>query len=291
MGRAEALRSLHGLSVGDAVGQAWMYAHAGLPKEPRLHGWRWTDDTHMALSVFETLNRHGQIEPDALAASFAQRYWDEPRRGYAGAAAALLRQLHAGEDWRVAAPAMFEGAGSFGNGAAMRAAPIGAWFAGDPERAAAEADASAEVTHAHVDGRAGAVAVAVAAALLAGPAPPRRTALLRATLEHVPASRVREGLAAASELPADDINRAARELGTGTEVTAHDTVPFALWVAAHASGFEDALLRASIFAGDTDTLGAIAGGLVVLDRPKIPRLWELAREPLPDGFEVAASEA
>ena len=54
-----------------------------------------------------------------------------------------------------------------GNGAAMRVAPVGAYFADDPDRAAHEAQHSAVITHAHPEGQAGAIAVAVAAATAA----------------------------------------------------------------------------------------------------------------------------
>ena len=50
----------------------------------------------------------------------------------------------------VALAKAFGGEGSMGNGGAMRAAPIGAYFADDLDRVAREARASAEPTHAHV---------------------------------------------------------------------------------------------------------------------------------------------
>jgi ADP-ribosylglycohydrolase len=50
----------------------------------------------------------------------------------------------------------------------MRVAPLGAYYADDLRKAAAEAVLSAEVTHTHPEGVAGAVATAVAAALAAG---------------------------------------------------------------------------------------------------------------------------
>lgn len=53
-----------------------------------------------------------------------------------------------------------------GNGGAMRAAPVGAYFADDLDKVLCHARASAEVTHGHIEGIAGAMAVAVAAALL-----------------------------------------------------------------------------------------------------------------------------
>ena len=54
---ARARRSLEGLSVGDAFGELFFrippakQSLAGLPAEP----WRWTDDTHMALSIIARL--------------------------------------------------------------------------------------------------------------------------------------------------------------------------------------------------------------------------------------------
>jgi ADP-ribosylglycohydrolase len=58
-----------------------------------------------------------------------------------------------------------DGRGSFGNGGAMRIAPLGAFFADDVERVVVEARRAREVTHAHPEAVARAVAVAVAAAL------------------------------------------------------------------------------------------------------------------------------
>jgi ADP-ribosylglycohydrolase len=76
----------------------------------------------------------------------------------------LLEKISDGAHWRTAASAGFGEGGSYGNGAAMRVAPLGAFYAGDPSLAATEAAASAEVTHTHAEGIAGAVAVAVAGA-------------------------------------------------------------------------------------------------------------------------------
>jgi ADP-ribosylglycohydrolase len=50
-------------------------------------------------------------------------------------------------------------------GSAMRVAPLGAYFADDPERIADQARLSAMPTHSHAEAAAGAVAVAVAAGL------------------------------------------------------------------------------------------------------------------------------
>lgn len=77
-----------------------------------------------------------------------------------------LRQVRDGVPWREAAVAAFP-TGSFGNGAAMRIAQLGAYFVGDLDRAVSEAITASEVTHAHPEGIGGGVLVAVATAFVA----------------------------------------------------------------------------------------------------------------------------
>src|SRR5204863_4336296 len=124
--------------------------------------------TVMALSIVRCLQCYGHIEREALAAAFAREYARDPRRGYGGTAHSILRAIGEGLPWTTAAGRVFDGQGSCGNGGAMRAAPIGAYFADDLSRVIAEARASAAVTHAHEDGQTGAIAVALAAAWIVG---------------------------------------------------------------------------------------------------------------------------
>jgi ADP-ribosylglycohydrolase len=277
-----ALRSLDGLSVGDAFGELFFYIdpeYASLADLPS-GGWRWTDDTHMALSIVEILQNFGYIDQDALAQAFGRRYLDEPNRGYAGGARRLLAQIATGEDWREVSPRLF-GSGSFGNGAAMRVAPLGAFFADDPERAAAEARLSAVITHAHPEGQAGAMAVAVAAALAAGGSCPIGRDFIGQVADHVPEGVTRERILLALDIPAGEADVAARILGTGNHVSAQDTVPFCLWVAAHhLDSYEDALWRTAKGHGDCDTTCAIVGGIVSLSA-ELPHAWLERRESLP----------
>src|SRR5262249_37743324 len=125
--------------------------------------WRYTDDTEMALSLIEQLDERGAIDQDELAARFARRM--DLSRGYGQGTYEILSAIREGRSWRSVSRSAFRGMGSFGNGAAMRVPPIGAYFADDLERVVHEATRSAEVTHTHPEGIAGAVAVAVAAAV------------------------------------------------------------------------------------------------------------------------------
>ncbi|MDQ1830613.1 ADP-ribosylglycohydrolase family protein [Massilia scottii] len=100
-------------------------------------------------------------DQDRLAASLAIHY--DYDRAYVPSMHRVLARIREGEPWQVVAGSTFEGQGSWGNGAAMRAAPLGTFFADDLDMAATQALLSAQVTHAHAEGDAGAVAVALAA--------------------------------------------------------------------------------------------------------------------------------
>jgi ADP-ribosylglycohydrolase len=118
----------------------------------------------------------------------------------------------------------------------MRVAPLGAYFADSPARAAREASAAAEVTHAHPEGVAGAVAVAAAASVAAAARMAGRTPaageFIDAVRASVPRSRVRVVLSRARRMLRATPVEAAAVLGTGEHVTAQDTVPYTVWVAA-----------------------------------------------------------
>ena len=73
-------------------------------------------------------------------------------------------------------------------------------------------------------------------------------------------------------------------LGNGDELSAQDTVPFALWCAGrHLNDFEEAMWWTVAGLGDRDTTCAIVGGIVALHVGEVglPRWWRAFREPLP----------
>lgn len=289
---ARAQLSLEGLSVGDALGERFFYksdvealiSRHALPRGP----WKYTDDTMMALSIVEVLNRYGQIEQDALAARFAARYEADPGRGYGPTAMEILEEIGHGMPWEVASRRAFNGAGSMGNGGAMRAGPVGAYFADEFHAVVENARASAGVTHAHSEGQAGAIAVAVASAQAWCLASQGMTAqsrtILEAATEFTPRGTTREGLRAALTIPADEeVETAVSVLGNGSRIISSDTVPFALWCAArHLNDFENAFWTSASALGDIDTNCAIVGSIVALavGREGIPVAWIDAREPL-----------
>lgn len=245
----------------------------------------------MALSIVRVIHELQQIDEDLLALRFAEDF--DSSRGYGPAMLfQLLPALRRGGDWRVAARSLFGGSGSFGNGAAMRVAPLGAFFADDLNAVVDQARRSAEVTHAHPEGIAGAVAVAVAAAIAARHSNERSVAGARtfvdAVRDYVPDSEVRAQLDRAYETldPRASTDRATELLGNGSRISAQDTVPFCVWMAGmHLEDYEEALWQTVSVQGDMDTTCAIVGGVVAahVGIEGIPEEWRTAREPLPTG--------
>jgi ADP-ribosylglycohydrolase len=286
---SRARTALEGLSMGDAFGERFLaqpgaierlIVSRALPDPP----WRYTQASDMALSIVANLGRHGRVEQDDLARSFAERY--DASRGYGPAMRGLLARIAAGEPWQAAAPSLFDSQGSYGNGAAMRAAPVGAFFANDLDLAVEQARRSAEVTHAHPEAIAGAVAVAAAAAWawrVGQGAAPSFATLLDLALPYVPKSAVAAGIRRATELsPGAPPLIAAATLGSG--ISAHHTVPYALWCAASClNDYPAALWQTAIGRGDVGANCAIVGGIVALaiGEAGIPAEWRESREPLP----------
>jgi ADP-ribosylglycohydrolase len=237
----------------------------------------------MACSIYRVVADHGTIDQDELAASFATRH--DFDRGYGPATNRMLRLVREGGDWRALSTELFDGKGSWGNGAAMRVAPLGAWFADDLTHVVQQAALSAQVTHTHPEAAAGAIAVAVATAITAQEPDLSAGHFLDRISEHVPASMVHDGIAEARQLlTISDPTLAARMLGNGRQVSAHDTVPFTLWVAARERhDFEAAMWTTAAAGGDVDTTCAIVGGIVaVADNGHLPPQWRRRCEPLPD---------
>ncbi|MFI6054196.1 ADP-ribosylglycohydrolase family protein [Streptomyces violascens] len=287
-----ALGSLRGLSVGDALGSQF-FVPANLPRLKRRElpegSWQWTDDTEMACSVLAVLASHDRIDQDALAQSFAHHH--DFDRGYGPAVNRMLRLVREGGDWRELASALFKGQGSWGNGSAMRIAPLGAWYADDPEQATHQAEISSYTTHQHREAVVGAMAVAAAAALVAAPAgPPGPGELLDSVIALVPRSAVGAGLRRARDmLDYDDAATVAAVLGSGRRTSAHDTVPFALWSAARGLGdYASAFWTTARVGGDVDTTCAIVGGVVAAAPAGAPPAeWLEHTEQLPDWVPAA----
>ena len=279
--------SLLGVSIGDAFGESFfgeesvMLDLIGKRKMPET-SWEFTDDTVMSIAVFEQLEKNGHINQDELARSFVKNHHTDPLRGYGSTARRILREIEEGKPWPEASAAVFEGMGSKGNGAAMRATCIGAYFHDDPKLCLENAEKSAQVTHFNLEAICGAMATAKATALatqvgrlqlqLGG------NEFIREVAQHLPdcdtKSKILKGLQLSKDAHPETLSKV---LGNGTGIMAQDTVPLAIWMAAHhLHSFEESLWQTIQVLGDRDTLCAIVGGITVMSSGKetIPLSWK-----------------
>lgn len=266
-----AKESLKGLSVGDALGEALSYRFYEVRDHLdfsvfRDHSVRYTDDTAMAKGIVEILELLHSIDQDALAWKFSSNFINDPDRGYGKMARKILRDIASGSDWLTTSSTAF-GHGSFGNGAAMRVAPLGVYYSDEIDLISNAATLSAQVTHYHPEAVAGAIAVAVAAGTAAAqrgkPAETARDAIWRMVEQHTPTSEVKARIQFARESNITEPKDIANEVGNGTEISAQDTVPFCIWSACkYLANYQEALLNTIEVGGDCDTNAAIVGGIV-----------------------------
>jgi poly(ADP-ribose) glycohydrolase ARH3 len=255
---------LFGLAVGDALGgkfeaQAADAIRARFPTADRLISYPqeeiwYTDDTQMAIGVSEALIERGEIVEEVLCRAFVANY--VPARGYGRGARAVLEAMEDGRDYRQVAEQHFPG-GSFGNGAAMRVAPVGLLFRDERRRLWDQARLSALPTHLHPLGIEGAQLLALAVALCSSVERFDRAAFFAELLGACDSEEYRSKIEEASRAQGlDDL----AELGNRIE--ALHSVPTAIAsFALTPESFEDTVSTVIFLGGDTDTLAAMAGAL------------------------------
>ena len=255
---------LLGLAIGDALGAPVEGLSGDLIRatgpieewitNPSGKTLYYTDDTQMTIGVAETLLKCGKIHESSLCTAFAENY--DPQRCYGQGARRLIEAMATGDDWRELAQTLFPG-GSYGNGAAMRVAPVGLLFCDDLDRVAAEAERSAMPTHVHPLGIDGARLIALAVALALRGGPFKREEFLTELLHRAQTEEFKWQLGTLRELaPWDSLG------GFGNSLEAHRSVVTAIGCFTCAPDDYLTVVRRAIGQGnDTDTLAAMAGAI------------------------------
>lgn len=243
---------LLGAIIGDVVGSVFEGSGWKTKQFPLLSPTsRFTDGTVLTVATADAL---------VMKKPYTQVYRDYARRFPAAGYGDAFKRWFAA---RVPVPY-----GSFGNGSAMRASPIG-WAAASLNEALREARRSAEVTHDHVEGIKGAQAVAAGVYLA-------RTGIskleIRSYLERTFGYDLRRTL--------EDIRP-----NYAFDVSCQGSVPEAIIAFLEADDFKDALRNAVSLGGDADTQASIAGALSHAFGDEIPMDLEKAvRSLLPKPF-------
>jgi len=276
------LGGMIGTALGDAIGEL---AFRGLGEADLRSAivqsdvLTYTDDTAMAIGLAESIVQVGRLDEQHLGDTFRANFHREPWRGYASGPPTVFRIVEQeGLTYEEAARRLFGGQGSFGNGAAMRVAPVGLFYYDAPDLYE-QARASASITHVHpigVDGAA-VLAWAVAQAVKLNPqAPFPREDFAQGLVDFARTPEIRGKMRLAGDLIAADVppRDAIRRLGQGVAV--HESLPFALYsFLRHPVSFEACLFCAALHGGDRDTLGAMACAVsgAYLGVEAIPQTW------------------
>ena len=154
----------------------------------------------MAIAVTNVLANHGEILEEPLCQAFVTDY--DPARGYGLGARRVLNAMESGGDYRAVAARHFPG-GSYGNGAAMRVAPVGIYFRNRPEMVHEQARLSALPTHVHPLGIEGAQLIASAVALASNTVEFNRSAFFDPLLEQCQSPEYQSCLLYTSPSPRD----------------------------------------------------------------------------------------
>jgi ADP-ribosyl-[dinitrogen reductase] hydrolase len=275
----------YGCAVGDALGTPFegkpipseMTSEKLLSGYLEMTGWpkgQYTDDTMLTLALARSIMEHGGVAGGHIIHEFAE-LWRKGTIIGAGAATndAVSNYLYQHKPWdQCGAPI-----GNAGNGAAMRASPIGLWYFDDLEAIIPAAIEASEVTHRDPRSIAAAVAVALMTAYAV-----HADKLDSADILHLIAGlllQVDTGvsdhvmrLADWLEEPQDEAVRrivATGQFGPwrgswagGITAYAVPTLLIAFYsFLRHQNDYGAAVSRAILSGGDSDTAGAITGAL------------------------------
>ncbi|UCH88747.1 MAG: ADP-ribosylglycohydrolase family protein [Thermoplasmata archaeon] len=235
-----------------------------------MDGWlpkgSYTDDTQLMIGLAESLIECRGFSGAHMSRQFISNF--EPHRGYGPGTIRVLNNVKEGQGWHEAASHLY-GGGSYGNGAAMRIAPVGILYYDQPEKLKQVAEVTSRITHAHPLGVEGAVLQATAVGLAANVDLIESGTLNKidfieqliavSTLDEYQTKldMIKSFITGPKNHTNNDIISA---LGVG--VQAHKSVPMAIYCFLEKCGsYRDAVCYAVNMGGDTDTIGAMTGAL------------------------------
>lgn len=248
----------------------------------KLESLTYTDDTHMTIGIAESLVESKGFNGEHMTQTFIRNYEAEPWRGYGPGPPRIFRMIKRGEPWYSASDKLYQG-GSFGNGSAMRVAPIGLLYSHDPLKLREIAYKSSSITHSHELGKEGAALQAYAVALALTTAPNEdidRESFLSKLQNFAQNQLYKDKIAQMRELLAEqDRAKVVAVLGNGIE--APRSVPTAIYsFLKFPISYGNAVIYAISLGGDTDTIAAMAGAIsgAYLGIEAIPAEWRTKLE-------------
>lgn len=235
----------------------------------------------------------GKLVEDDLALALAKQWSIDQTSDPQAGATDVLADIHHGTPWWEAAPAYNNRQGSAGNGAAVRATPIGLVPGLGLGTVALLARRSATVTHTHPHARDAAAVQALAVALAAHGHPSYAidaTRFLTTIGEHTRTPEMRAALGIVRTLVRHRAGPAEVAATVGNDSTALRSVPAALTAfLRHPSDPTAALRFAVLIGGQTQAITAMTAAIAGANHPNFapPSNWR----PLPNTIRVRTAAA
>lgn len=283
------LGTITGAAIGDALGMPF---ETRSPEDPSLLTWdgtygssehhglgpgQFTDDTQMTMALAETLCDGADYDPIKAAEAYLRWFQSGDCRGMGTSTRRALKRLQSGVPWTESGEQDAEG-----NGTAMRASPLGSYFAhnfpDNPQWLASWARNDSMITHQSLEAEEGSAAIALAIhhlalegakdTLLSRIIPHLRDSLLKTRLQNI----LTVGVVSVSE-----------RYPEGIPCRVIPTVDAALCTFLTTESFKEAVMGAIRLGGDTDTVGSVTGALAgtFYGYEAIPQVWK-------DGLERAS---
>lgn len=221
--------------------------------------WRYTDDTQMTLDIATTFLKYGYLDQEALAQQFAHSYqWS---RGYGPAASRILTGIKHGKSWQTLNRKQYKD-GSFGNGAAMRAAILGLIHHRNKAQLVIDCIKVSEITHCHplaIDGAR--VMAFLIYELLQDTTPSIALGNTLQLLETPEFQKIM--LKVLDHLNAPTLSTKQIRQYFGNSISAISSVPSAVYIGLHFADkpFTEVISTCQQLGGDTDTIAAMAGAI------------------------------
>jgi poly(ADP-ribose) glycohydrolase ARH3 len=281
------LGCLAGTAIGDALGarregRGMSRREDIVSLAEKLEQLIYTDDTHMTIGIAESLIESKGFNGEHLAQTFIKNYEAELWRGYGPGPPRIFGMIKSGEAWYSAADRLYRG-GSFGNGSAMRVAPVGLLYSRDLEKLREIAYQSSSITHSHDLGKEGAALQACAVALVLNTPSDEdidKEAFLSKLQNFIQDQLYKEKVAQIRELLGEQ-DKVKVVAVLGNDIEAPRSVPTAIYCfLRQPKSYKDTVIYAISLGGDTDTIAAMAGAIsgAYLGIEAIPSEWRAKLE-------------
>jgi poly(ADP-ribose) glycohydrolase ARH3 len=261
---------LMGLALGDALGAPFEGMPSGDYSPPFDGQLTYTDDTEMMMNLTESIIAQRDVDPDSVAQHFVSGL--NPLRGYGPGTLKVLSYIRQGIPYERASRMVFSG-GSFGNGAAMRIAPVGLLYWWNDERLFDAVVKASTPTHVHPVGIEGAKIIAYTISLLVRGVD--KEYIPEAIVDNLEEEVLIRKMMLVQELLTQDVKRNDVIHNLGNSVIVQESVPTAVYAfLKYGESFEEMIKFCLGLGGDTDTISAMAGALSGL---------HVSDEGIPDG--------